>query len=100
MLRLLTRKGLIRRFYRLHQAKTNKNSYLIYPNYTRLTNTNLRLVMFARHKGGATLTLTALRIINCASGSSNFVLKTGKGLITHQEAIKLGIGGILVCFIH
>jgi len=100
MLNLLVSRGIVRRFYKLHLAKANKYSYLIYPNYTRLNNTNLRLTPLTRNKGHTSMTLNALKIINIASGGSSFILKTTKGLLTHQEAIKHSLGGVVVCFIY
>jgi ribosomal protein S8 len=100
MLNLLVSRGIVRRFYKLHVTKTNKLMYLIYPNYTRLNNTNLKLTSLARNKGHISMTLNALKIINIASGGSSFILKTTKGLLTHQEAIKAGLGGVVVCFIY
>jgi|688.fasta_scaffold143995_2 ribosomal protein S8 len=100
MLNLLVSRGIVRRFYKLHVTKTNKLMYLIYPNYTKLNNTNLKLTPLARNKGHISMTLNALKIINIASGGSSFILKTTKGLLTHQEAIKAGLGGVVVCFIY
>ena len=100
MLNLLVSRGIVRRFYKLHVTKTNKLMYLIYPNYTKLNNTNLKLTSLARNKGHISMTLNALKIINIASGGSSFILKTTKGLLTHQEAIKAGLGGVVVCFIY
>jgi ribosomal protein S8 len=100
MLNLLVSRGIVRRFYKLHVTKTNKLMYLIYPNYTKLNNTNLKLTPLARNKGHISMTLNALKIINIASGGSRFILKTTKGLLTHQEAIKAGLGGVVVCFIY
>jgi ribosomal protein S8 len=100
MLNLLVSRGIVRRFYKLHATKTNKFLYLIYPNYTKLNNTNLKLTPLARNKGHISMTLNALKIINIASGGSSFILKTTKGLLTHQEAIRAGLGGVVVCFIY
>ena len=100
MVNLLLQKGLIRRFYKLHKMGFEKHLYLIYPNYTRLINTNQRLVLFARNADHITLTTHALRLLAKGCGSSNFVLKTDKGLLTHQEALRLNTGGILICFIY
>lgn len=100
MLQLLTNRGIVRRFYKLHVTKTNKHLYLVYPNYTRLNNTNLRLTPLTRNRGHTSITLNALKIIDIASGGSSFILKTTKGLLSHQEAISKGLGGVVVCFIY
>lgn len=100
MLELLTQKGIIRRFYKLHKAVGDRNSYLVYPNYTRLANSNLRLVLFSRNADHIRITLSAIKMLNKASGASSFILKTDRGLLTHQEALKRKVGGVLVCLIY
>ena len=44
-----------------------------------------------------TISLKALQILNSTLKASIFILSTSKGIITHKEAIKLNIGGILLC---
>lgn len=100
MIRLLTQRGIVRRFFKLHTRLNTKNLYIVYPNHTLLSNSNLRVKLFNRNADHITLTLHALKLLNHASGTSSFVLKTNKGLLTHQEAIKYQLGGVLVCLIY
>lgn len=46
------------------------------------------------------MSLKALLLMNTASGGSSFLLKTDRGLLTHQEAIKQRVGGILFGLIY
>jgi ribosomal protein S8 len=100
MLRLLTQKGIVRRFFKLHPTTVNRELYLVYPNHTLLSDSNLRLVIFNKNADHLTITLNALKIINLASGASSYILKTDKGLLTHQDAIKHKVGGVLLCLIN
>jgi len=72
----------------------------VYPNHTLLSDSNLRLVIFNKNADHLTITLNALKIINLASGASSYILKTDKGLLTHQDAIKHKVGGVLLCLIN
>ena len=100
MMQLLTQKGVIRRFFKLHITTNNKEMYIVYPNHTLADNNNIRLVLFSRNADSLKLSLNALKLINTASGASSYILKTHKGLLTHQEAIRYKTGGILVCLLY
>jgi len=100
MMQLLTQKGVIRRFFKLHHTINNKELYIIYPNHTQNDNSNLRLILFSRNADHLKLSLNALKLINTASGASSYILKTHKGLLTHQEAIQYKTGGVLVCLLY
>ncbi len=45
-----------------------------------------------------TISYHSLLLLNKKSGSSIFLISTDKGIISHHEAIKLKIGGILLAF--
>lgn len=45
-----------------------------------------------------TISYKSLLLLNKKSGSSIFLISTTKGIVSHQEAIKLKIGGVLICF--
>lgn len=96
LVQLLKQRGIIRRFFSTHSTSYYKNQYVIYPNHTQFSNSNLRFVLFSRNADHITVSLKALLLINKASGASSFLLKTDRGLLTHQEAIKHRVGGILV----
>jgi ribosomal protein S8 len=44
-----------------------------------------------------TLTLKALKILNKSLKNSFLILETSGGLITHKEALKLRLGGYILC---
>jgi ribosomal protein S8 len=87
LLNLLMRRGI------------GKELYMIYPTHTMTRAANLNLILFNRKADHIVLTLSSLKILSLSSGASSFVLKTDKGLLTHQEAIKNKVGGVLLCLI-
>jgi ribosomal protein S8 len=97
---LLKQRGIIRRFFDAHTTQHARKMYIIYPNHTRFSNSNLRLVLFSRNADQIQVSLKALLLMNAASGGSSFLLKTDRGLPTHQEAIKQRVGGILFGLIY
>lgn len=99
LIQLLTKQGTVRRFFKLHKTVGFRDMYLIYPNHTIAINNNLQITLFNRKADHITVSLSALKLINQATGSSSFVLKTDKGLLTHQDAIKYKVGGILLCLL-
>jgi ribosomal protein S8 len=55
----------------------------------------LRLVSTGSKKFN--VTLKALHILNKLLKSSTLILSTSKGLMTHKEALKYKIGGLIIC---
>ena len=47
-----------------------------------------------------TITYKALKIINQSIGTSILILSTTKGLLTHNEALKLKIGGLILAVLN
>jgi ribosomal protein S8 len=99
LLNLLMRRGIVRRYFKLNYTSGGKELYMIYPNHTMTRAANLNLILFNRKADHIVLTLSSLKILSLSSGASSFVLKTDKGLLTHQEAIKNKVGGVLLCLI-
>ena len=46
-----------------------------------------------------TVKISTLNIINKSLGSTVLLLETSKGILTHAEALKLKVGGKLLCVI-
>jgi len=46
------------------------------------------------------LKIQALKLLTLSLKQSTFILETSKGLLTHNEALKLNVGGVLVCKIN
>jgi len=44
--------------------------------------------------------ISTLRIISKSIGTAIIILETSKGLLTHQEALKLGLSGIILFIIN
>ena len=42
------------------------------------------------------LTFKTLKILTKSTYNTTFILETNKGVLTHRDAIKYGVGGILV----
>ena len=45
------------------------------------------------------ISLNALKKLHTVSASTFYILSTSRGIITHQHALKLGIGGLLLCML-
>jgi ribosomal protein S8 len=86
--------NIIRRFYKL-----NNNVYKIFPTYTKYGQAAKTFKSYYRLKNPIILKKSSLVIINYSMGNSNILLDTNKGLLTHNEALKKDVGGILVCVV-
>ena len=58
---------------------------------------SVRLVTTASRKYA--ISLRALRILNSTLKSSILILSTSKGIVTHKEAIKFKVSGLLLCIL-
>jgi len=99
LLSLLTRRGIVRRYFRLNHTTGGRELYMIYPNHTITRSTNLGVVLFNRKADHIVIPLSSLKLLSLSSGASSFILKTDRGLLTHQDAIKYKVGGVLFCLI-
>jgi ribosomal protein S8 len=45
------------------------------------------------------INLKSLILLNKAIGEAIVIISTSKGLLTHKQAIRLGLGGKLICII-
>lgn len=86
--------NLIRRFY--HVPGNRIKIFLRYGKKSRYT---LSIKNYYKNNTHLFIRYQALRILHLSTMSSTFLLDTSKGLIPHQRALELGIGGVLVCFI-
>ena len=79
--------------------KTQQNKYKIIFSPSFYKNTpnykNIRYVSTPSKKH--TVSLRALRMLHTALKASILILSTSYGLVTHTEAIKLKVGGIIIC---
>tara|TARA_B100000795_G_scaffold121608_1_gene90512 strand:- start:409 stop:879 length:471 start_codon:yes stop_codon:yes gene_type:complete len=96
-------KPLLILFYKLNIIRrfTFKSSSLCYvfPNYTR-TNKPIRYIKnYYRSVNPIFLKKHSLLLMRRSLGAATMVLETSYGVITHQNALTLGVGGILVFII-
>ena len=94
MLQILYSLGIIRRFYRLHSTW-----YRVYPAWRSSTSAYKRIKVYSHTKNPLLIKLKALKILKHNVGGSNLVLNTTRGIITHQQALKLKLGGHLICIV-
>ena len=94
-LRILKKQNLIRRF------QIMKNSTCrVFPTY----NKSLLPISIVKHyyklNRPIYLKVQALKLLSMSLKQSTFILETSKGLVTHNEALRLNVGGVLVCKIN
>ena len=92
--RLLLSLNVLRRFH-----KVTGSVYRVFPAYTRYRKYCRDFQTYTRKNGRIRLQLKALQLLNINTPHSYYILDTNKGLITHKEAIKLGVGGLLLAII-
>jgi len=85
---LLLSINVLRRFYKL-----NNQTYRVFPSYTRYRRNSRTIKTYTRVTGRIVMQKKALQLLNLLSPHTHYIIETDKGLITHKEALKLGIGG-------
>ena len=94
---LLQGLNIIRRFYRLENSK---NIYRVFPSYSRYQKYSRTITPYLKSRGKTRLDYTSLRLLNVNTPHSYYVLETTKGIMTHKEALKYQLGGLLLFIIH
>ena len=92
---LLVRLNVIRRFYRL-----NYEVYRVYPAYTRFRKYARPIKGFTRSNGRHRFRLRTLRVLNLNTPNTHYILETNQGLMTHKEALRLRLGGLLLLIVY
>lgn len=97
-------KPLLNLFYKLNIIRrfTFKSPSLCYvfPNYTR-TNKPIRYIKnYCRSVNPISLKKHSLLLMRRSLGAAIIVLETSHGVITHQNALTLGVGGTLLFIIY
>ena len=92
---LLKSHNLLRRFHRLEG-----DTYRIFPTYTRYRRHARSTKTYARVKGRIRLTLNSIRLLNINAPHTYYILETSKGLMTHKDALRYKVGGLLLLIIH
>ena len=96
-------KPLLNLFYKLNLIRrfTFKSATLCYvfPTYNRLNKPIRYIKNYYRSVNPITLKKHSLLLMRRSLGAATVVLETSKGVLTHQEALSLGIGGTLLFII-
>ena len=92
---LLVRLNVIRRFHIL-----NREVYRVYPAYTRFRKYTRPIKGFTRSNGRHRFKLQTLQVLNLNTPNTYYILETTQGLMTHKEAIRLKLGGLLLLVVY
>ena len=95
MLKLFFELNLVRRY-----AKLGPHFYRVYPNYTHVRRYSRQFDSYLKSNHYLLMSLSVLRVVNRNLPTSYLVLETDRGLLTHKEALKYGVGGRLLLRIH
>jgi ribosomal protein S8 len=95
LLLIFKKLNIIRRF-----QITNTKTCRIFPTYNKFLIPTSSIKNYSRLKRPIYLKLTALKLLNLSLNHSTFIIETSKGLLTSIEAVKLKLGGLLVCKIN
>ncbi len=94
LVRMFLKINIIRRIEKL-TPKTYRIYISWYNNQPKLKS----LIFYSLGAHPLRLSYSALLVLKTHTFKSNIILSTSKGLLTHHEAIKYHLGGILVCII-
>jgi len=92
---LLLSLNVLRRFH-----KVNDETYRVFPSYTRYRRHARPFKAYPRVNGRIVLHKRAIRSLNILSPHTYYILETSKGLVTHKDALKLGVGGLLLLIVY
>ena len=94
LMRMFLKINIIRRIEKL-TPKTYRIYISWYNNHTRLKS----LVFYSLGAHPLRLSHAALLLLNTHTHNSHVILSTSRGLLTHREALKYRLGGIIVCIV-
>ena len=95
MLHIFYTLGIVRRFHRLQSTR-----YRVYPGWSSSSLLYRRVKVYSHTKNPLKISVKALSVLKQSTGCSSLILSTSKGVITHQEALRLRLGGQLICIIY
>ncbi len=93
-IKLLYNLRLIRKYY-----KITSKVYRIYPNWVNYSPIIKNIKCYRPNNNPIKISYKALLVLQMNSGASYIVLHTPHGVLTHQDAIRRHVGGILLCTI-
>lgn len=92
---LFVQLNVVRRFY-----KTGDGHYRVFPAYSRFRKQARPIKTFTRARGRHRFRLSTLRTLNLNTPNSYYILETNRGLMTHKDALRHSIGGLLLVIVH
>lgn len=98
LLKTLYRLGVIGNYYFSINARSER-LLIIYPTYYKLTPLSKHFRMLSTPSHTLFISYKALRLLNKRVGSAAYILSTSVGILTHHEALRKKIGGILLGFL-
>lgn len=96
ILTLFCKLNVIRRFYFLKTETSFSRKVRVFPFYSKLQACGAAIKLHFRKVRPVSIQLKALKLLSKRSGSSSLILNTSSGIMTHHEAMKFGIGGVLL----
>jgi len=98
-LKLLYSIGAIQNYYLLKDTTQDRTLIKIYVTYYKKQPLTKHFRLISRPSRTFHISYAALRILQKRTYSSVYFLSTSMGLITHHNALRLRIGGVLVGFV-
>ena len=96
-------KPLLQLFYKLNIIRRfifkSSNLCYVFPNYSRINKPIRYIKNYYRSVNPISLKKHSLLLMRRSLGAATLILETSCGVLTHQNALKLGIGGTLVFII-
>jgi len=92
LVRILKAMNVIRRF-----KKINNSNFRVYPFFYKRHNFFHYIKVYANRNSTVTLNQTSLRLLKLSSSSQCVILETPKGILSLAEALRLKVGGRLIC---
>lgn len=88
---LLVKLNVVRRFHKISYLE-----YRVFPAYTQFRKFMRPMQTYTRTNSRHIFKLNSIRILNQNTPNSYYILETSKGLMTHKDALREGVGGILL----
>lgn len=92
---LLTQLNVLRRFH-----KIDNDLYRVFPAYSRFRKQARSIQTYTRSRGRHRFKLATIKTLNLNTPHSHYILETDQGIMTHKNALKCSLGGLLLVAIH
>ena len=95
LMRLLYSTGIVRRYYSVGGSR-----FRVYPGFRKYSNRFFKIKGFYRASKPVFVSLNSLQLLSRSSGITMLMLETNKGVVDHNQALKLRVGGRLICIVY